>query len=117
MDVEQSAEDGLAEMLALAKALHVPAGEAAALFNSFNPGATIPPRIKRMVDGNFADPSWELKMARKDARLMMEAASAAGVPLTVLPSIAARMDAVIGEGLGMLAMNLLARRANKKEGH
>ena len=26
----------------------------------------------RMVDASFADPSWELTMARKDARLMLE---------------------------------------------
>jgi 3-hydroxyisobutyrate dehydrogenase len=89
---------GLAEMLALARALDVPAAQAAGLFDAFNPGSTIPMRIKRMVDGTFADPSWELAMARKDARLMMEAASAAGVPLAVLPAIAAHMDAVIAEG-------------------
>ena len=89
---------GLAEMLALAKALDVPAGQAAALFDSFNPGSTIPVRIKRMVDQAFAEPSWELAMARKDARLMVEACAAAGVPLAVLPAIAARMDQVIGEG-------------------
>jgi 3-hydroxyisobutyrate dehydrogenase len=91
---------GLAEMLALAKALDVPAAQAASLFDSFNPGVTISGRIKRMVDAAFADPSWELAMARKDARLIMEAASAAGVPLAVLPAIAARMDAVIAEGHG-----------------
>jgi 3-hydroxyisobutyrate dehydrogenase len=89
---------GLAEMLALAKALDVPAAQAASLFDAFNPGMTIGSRIKRMVDASFADPSWELAMARKDARLMMEAASAAGVPLAVLPAIAARMDAVIAQG-------------------
>ncbi|HEX4420000.1 MAG TPA: NAD(P)-dependent oxidoreductase [Kofleriaceae bacterium] len=89
---------GLAEMLALAKALDVPAAQAAELFSSFNPGSSIPWRIKRMVDQTFADPSWELAMARKDARLMLEAAAAANVPLAVLPAIAARMDAVIAEG-------------------
>jgi 3-hydroxyisobutyrate dehydrogenase len=89
---------GLAEMLSLAKALDVPAAQAADLFSSFNPGSTIPWRIKRMTDQAFADPSWELAMARKDARLMMEAAAAANVPLAVLPAIAARMDAVIAEG-------------------
>lgn len=102
---------GLAEMLALAKALEVPAAQAAGLFDAFNPGTTISGRIKRMTDASFADPSWELMMARKDARLMMEAASAAGVPLAVLPAIAARMDVVIGEGHGAEDWTVIAKDA------
>jgi 3-hydroxyisobutyrate dehydrogenase len=102
---------GLAEMLALAKALHVPPAQAASLFESFNPGATISSRIKRMTDAAFADPSWELRMARKDARLMIDAASDAGVPLAVLPAIAARMDAVIAEGHGEDDWTVIAKDA------
>lgn len=102
---------GLAEMLALAKAINVDPATAATLFDSFNPGPTIPTRIKRMVDQAFADPSWELAMARKDARLMMEAAAAAAVPLAVLPAIAARMDAVIAEGLGEHDWTVIAKDA------
>jgi 3-hydroxyisobutyrate dehydrogenase len=100
---------GLADMLALAKALHVPAGEAASLFEHFNPGVTVPSRIKRMVDASFSDPSWELAMARKDARLMLEAAATAGVPFIVLPAIAARMDAVIAEGHGAKDWTVIAK--------
>lgn len=102
---------GLAEMLALAKALDVPATQAATLFDAFNPGVTIPSRIKRMVDRSFADPSWELAMARKDARLMIEVAAAAGVPLALLPAIAARMDAVIAEGHGESDWTVIAKDA------
>jgi 3-hydroxyisobutyrate dehydrogenase len=53
-----------------------------------------------MANGDYAEPSWELSMARKDARLMLEEAARAKVPLAVLPAIAARMDAVIAEGHG-----------------
>jgi 3-hydroxyisobutyrate dehydrogenase len=102
---------GLAEMLALAKALDVAPDQAASLFDQFNPGVTIPARIKRMTDAAFSDPSWELAMARKDARLMIEAASAAGVPLAVLPAIAARMDAVIAEGHEEADWTVIARDA------
>jgi len=102
---------GLAEMLALAKALHVPADQAASLFDQFNPGTTIGGRIKRMVEASFADPSWELTMARKDARLMLDAAADAGVPLALLPAIAARMDAVIGEGHGADDWTVIAKDA------
>ncbi len=102
---------GLAEMLALAKALGVPPAEAASLFDNFNPGGTIPSRIKRMTDAAFADPSWELRMARKDARLMLDVASDAGVPLSVLPAIAARMDAVIAQGHGEQDWTVIAQDA------
>jgi 3-hydroxyisobutyrate dehydrogenase len=102
---------GLAEMLALAKALKVPPDQAASLFEQFNPGTTVGPRIKRMVEASFADPSWELTMARKDARLMLDAAAEAGVPLAVLPAIAARMDAVIGEGHGAEDWTVIAQDA------
>jgi 3-hydroxyisobutyrate dehydrogenase len=104
---------GLAEVLSLAKALDVPADQASALFESFNPAATIPVRIKRMVDQAFADPSWELAMARKDARLMTEAAAAAHVPLNVLPSIAARMDAMLAEGHGEDDWTVIAKGVTK----
>lgn len=102
---------GLAEMLALAKALDVPPRDAAALFEQFNPGTTITARIQRMLDASFASPSWELTMARKDARLMLDAAAAAGVPLAVLPAIAARMDAVIAEGHGGQDWTVIAKDA------
>jgi 3-hydroxyisobutyrate dehydrogenase len=91
---------GLADLLALAKALDVPPAEAATLFDHFNPGTSVAARMKRMTDANFSEPSWELSMARKDAGLMLDEAARAGVPLAVLPAIAARMDAVIAEGHG-----------------
>src|SRR5215831_12900328 len=50
---------GLVEMLALAKALAIPPAEAMSLFDSFNPGVTLPMRIKRILDADFAHPSWE----------------------------------------------------------
>jgi 3-hydroxyisobutyrate dehydrogenase len=105
---------GLAEMLALAKALDVAPAQAAALFDQFNPGVTIPGRLKKMTEGAFEPPSWELAMARKDARLMVEAATAAGVPLTMLPSIAARMDAVIAEGHGAKDWTIIAKDVVKR---
>lgn len=102
---------GMADMLALAKALSVPAAEAASLFDHFNPGATLPGRIKRMVEASFAEPSWELKMARKDARLMQEAAAAAGVQFLALPGIIAKMDAALAEGLGEKDWTVIAKDA------
>jgi 3-hydroxyisobutyrate dehydrogenase len=100
---------GLSDMLALAKAMDVSPAEASTLFAMFNPGATIGARMKRITDANFGEASWELSMARKDARIMLEEAARASVPLTVLPAIAARMDAVIAAGHGSDDWTVLAK--------
>ncbi len=100
---------GMAEMLALAKGLGVPSEQAATLFDHFNPGMMVPARMKRMLEGQFTDPSWELRMARKDARLMIEEATTGDVQLTMLPAIAARMDALIASGHGGDDWTVLAK--------
>lgn len=89
---------GCADMLGLAKAMGVPPAEAATLLDAFNLGATLPARLKRMLDAAYDQPSWELGMARKDARLMLDESAQAGIALSVLPAIAAKMDALIAEG-------------------
>jgi 3-hydroxyisobutyrate dehydrogenase len=58
----------------------------------------VPARMKRMLGGDFATPSWELAMARKDARIMMEEADRGGVPLAILPASAAEMDRWLERG-------------------
>jgi len=89
---------GLAEVLTLAQALDVKPEDAAALFDTFNPGAMVPARLKRMTSGDFAAASWELAMARKDARLMLEEGERHGAPLPMLPAIAATMDRFLARG-------------------
>jgi 3-hydroxyisobutyrate dehydrogenase len=89
---------GCADMLALAKALGVPARDAATLFEHFNPGATVSTRMKRMIDAAYDKPSWELAMARKDARIMQDEADAAGVPFIALPAIVAQMEVMLARG-------------------
>jgi 3-hydroxyisobutyrate dehydrogenase len=100
---------GCAEVLGLAKAMNVPPEEAAALFEHFNPAALIGARFRRMIDGAFDQPSWELTMARKDARLVQAEVDRAGVALALLPAIAARMDAVIAEGHGDADWTVIAK--------
>jgi 3-hydroxyisobutyrate dehydrogenase len=100
---------GFADFFALAKSLSVPADEAAALFRFFNPGATLQARLDRILAANFAQPSWELVMARKDARLMMEEAARGGEPLAVLPAIAATMDRFIARGHAQDDWTVIAR--------
>lgn len=89
---------GLADVFALAKALGIPAAEAGSLFDLFNPGKLLPVRVERLLGGEFSNPSWELAMARKDARLMQEEASRGNVSLAVIPAIAAEMDRWLARG-------------------
>jgi 3-hydroxyisobutyrate dehydrogenase len=89
---------GLSDFFRLAKAFGISKEEAAALFDYFNPGATVGARAQRMM--SVAEPSWELSMARKDARLMLEEIERHGGELAVLPAIAALMDKWIERGHG-----------------
>ena len=91
---------GIADTLSLAKALNIPVSDLAMLFDSWNPGALLPGRLKRMASGNFNNPSWELNMARKDVRLFLEEAQQGGIHLAVLPAIAVEMDRYIAKGHG-----------------
>lgn len=90
----------IADLLAVGKACGVAPADAIALFDHFNPGSFTAARAKRMAGGDYATPSWELAMARKDARLVAAEAELADVALLLVPAIAARMDAMIARGHG-----------------
>jgi len=90
----------LSDTLALGKAQDISGEEILGLFDSWNPGAMTVARLKRIMTGEFDDPSWELSMARKDAGLMMSAASDAGTELLVIPAVADEMDKWIEKGRG-----------------
>jgi 3-hydroxyisobutyrate dehydrogenase len=51
-----------------------------------------------VIDADYDHPSWELGMARKDARLMQAEVEGSGAALTMLPAFAALMDERIAEG-------------------
>jgi 3-hydroxyisobutyrate dehydrogenase len=88
----------IGDLIGLGKALGFSAAEAITLFEHFNPGAMTGARSKRMASGDYAQPSWELAMARKDARLVQEEVDRAHVALVLVPAIAARMDEMIKRG-------------------
>lgn len=100
---------GLSDALALAKALGVDSADISALFSMWNPGAGAPARLDKLRTGDFSNPSWELDMARKDAGLMMSAASEKGVKLTVIPAVAAEMDNWIAKGNGSDDWSIIAK--------
>ncbi len=105
---------GLADVLTMARGLELDPEAALAIFSKFDVGAGVKIRGARMARGDFTA-SFELAMARKDVRLMLEAS--AGSPLSVLPALAARMDDLIARGhghddLGVLAIDALAPRSS-----
>ena len=89
---------GIGDMLGLAKALGIPVSDIYTLMDAWNPGAMLPGRLRRVATGDFTQPSWMLAMARKDTRLMLEAAERGGVDLSVIPAIATEMDRWIEKG-------------------
>ncbi len=100
---------GLVDFLSLAKAMGVQGSEAASLFDWLTMPASVPDRLKRLLTGEFGDPSWELVMARKDARLMMEAAERARIGLTTIPAVADAMDHWIAAGHGHEDWTVMAK--------
>lgn len=99
---------GVADILAMARNLDVPALDAVGVFDRFNAAGAIAGRGKKIARGDFTA-SFELTMARKDIRLMIEAAGQEA--LIVLPAIAARMDKAIAEGFGKQDLGAIARKS------
>lgn len=89
---------GISDMLALGKALDIDSSDIVSLFDAWNPGAMAPGRLKRVIAAQFDQPSWELQMARKDARLMMEEAGNGGKQLVTVPAVATVMDSFLEKG-------------------
>ncbi len=89
---------GLMDTLALAKAMNVPQDQVTELLSFFNPGAMAEVRLARVRAADYANPSWNLGMARKDVRLMQAEAAAGNMPMVMLPAVAALMDDEIAKG-------------------
>lgn len=101
---------GIADILAMAKNLGIAPLEAVSVFDRFNVGSAIAARGKKIANGDFSA-SFELTMARKDMRLMLEAAGTE--PLVTLPAIADRMDEAIDTGHGKSDLGAIAARSLK----
>jgi 3-hydroxyisobutyrate dehydrogenase len=100
---------GLSDTLALGKSMDIPSSDLVTLFNEWNPGAFLPARLQRLLAADYDNPSWELNMARKDTRLMMEAAAGAETQLATIPAIAAEMDRWINKGQAHKDWTILAK--------
>ncbi len=90
---------GLADVYKFARALGISPTEAHGLFADFKITGAVDVRGKNMAEGNF-EPAWELTMARKDVRLMLEEGALHGVHFNTLGQIADVFDAAIDAGHG-----------------
>ena len=86
----------------LAAAVGIDMKDAFSLFEHFNPGQTLPQRAKRISAGQYTPPSFEMSMARKDLRLMVEEAARGGQALVMVPALAALLNEGIQRGEGHL---------------
>lgn len=87
----------MADVLTLAQASAVSGEDAIKLLGMLDLNGMVAGRGVNMAKGNF-NPSFELAMARKDVRLMLETTGQR--PMAALPAVAARMNQLIAEGHG-----------------
>jgi 3-hydroxyisobutyrate dehydrogenase len=83
------------------------------ILDFFNPSAVIAGRGRNIAVGDFS-PAFELEMARKDVRLMLETAGTR--PLAALPGIASRMDDLIGQGYGAADLSVIGKDVLSDQG-
>lgn len=104
---------GISDLLTLASSFQVPASEVSALLEALNPAVVAQGRIKKITSDTFDQPSWELSMARKDARLMIEQATATNKNLTVIPAIAKKMDVWLEKGHAKDDWTIISKDPNR----
>lgn len=98
----------MADMLALARGSGMSGQDAIDVARLFDLNAMVATRGGNMAAGRFVL-GFELAMARKDLALMLE--TAGSQPLSVLPGIASRMDALIAAGRGSEDVTILGDEA------
>jgi 3-hydroxyisobutyrate dehydrogenase-like beta-hydroxyacid dehydrogenase len=98
----------LADVFQLARNAGVPEADAVTLLGALNPAGWIAARGARLAEATGHPASFTLEMARKDLRLMQEAAG--DRPLLVLPGIAAAMDERIAAGQADADYTVIAGR-------
>ncbi|BDE06737.1 3-hydroxyisobutyrate dehydrogenase [Vulcanimicrobium alpinum] len=101
---------GIADMFRLGRSLGIEPQDAYTLFNEFNPGNSVGVRGKAMSEGVFTPANFELTMARKDLRLMMDEAARHGEKLDVVPAVATLMDRYIAAGHGSEDVGVIGSR-------
>ena len=98
----------VADMLAVGASGGVASLDVLRVLQFIDPVAIATLRGKKMA-ARDTTATFELSMARKDVRLMLE--TAADRPLAVLPGIAARMDALVAEGHGQDDLAIIGKES------
>jgi 3-hydroxyisobutyrate dehydrogenase len=98
----------LADVMRLADAASVDRAGVLAMLSKVNLNGPVGMRGRMMVSGDF-EQNFTLDVARKDLRLMLEAAAGAETPM--LHALAATMDAGIARGLGGEDFAVIGKRA------
>lgn len=101
----------LGDALTLAKSVDAPIADLDKLFSSWNPATSISGRIRRIMQEDLSNPSWELNMSRKDTGLFLSSSENAGNHLAVIPAIAKLMDQWIADGYGSHDWTIIGRGA------
>lgn len=101
----------IADVLTLAQASNVDGSDAIKLVGWLDLNAMVANRGGNMAKRNFPA-SFELAMARKDLRLMLE--TCGDRPMAALPAVAARMDQLIAQGHGDSDFTIIAADAAKR---
>ncbi len=96
----------VSDVMAIGRGADVSPHDALELLGTFNAESIIAGRGRKMANADF-DASFELTMARKDIRLMIE--TAGSYPLAMLPALADRMDRVLADGHGADDFSVIAR--------
>ena len=103
---------GISDLITLAGSLNVPASELGTLLELLNPAVVAQGRLRKITSNTFDQPSWELSMARKDARLMMEQAASTHNTLMVVPAVARKMDAWLDKDRGKSDWTIISQDPN-----
>jgi 3-hydroxyisobutyrate dehydrogenase len=105
---------GVSDMLTLADTLNIPVSDISTLLEALNPGVVAQGRLKKITSNTFDQPSWELSMARKDARLMIDQAGSSDKKLMVIPAVAKKMDAWLEKGHAKDDWTIISKDPNGK---
>jgi 3-hydroxyisobutyrate dehydrogenase len=104
----------IVDLITLADSLNVPVSELGPLLEILNPSVVAQGRLKKIASNTFDQPSWELNMARKDARLMIEQANTSQKTLMIVPAVAKKMDAWISKGHAKDDWTIISKDPDKK---
>jgi len=100
------------DLITLAGSFDIPVTELGPLIELLNPSVVAQGRLRKITSNTFDQPSWELSMARKDARLMIEQADSTHKTLMVVPAVAQKMDAWLSKGEGKKDWTIISKDPN-----